>query len=70
MKIIYKNNDATQVPVYMFGTCIQIKQWLRGEQFVPFLKEVFAFNKTEEEYDDGQGNRYDFVEDPETGEYQ
>lgn len=47
MKIIYKNDDATQIPVYMSGTCIQIKQWLRGEQFVPFLKSVFSVKNNE-----------------------
>ena len=71
MKIIYKNNDATQIPVYMSGTCIQIRQWLRGEQYVPYIKSVFAFSSLDAgEYDDGQGNRYDFVQDAETGEYQ
>lgn len=62
MKIIYKNNDATQVPVYMSGKCIEIKQWLRGEQYVPFLKSVFAFS-TEGEYDDGQGRKYDILDE-------
>lgn len=62
MKIIYKNNDATQIPLYISGTCIQIRQWLRGEQYVPFLKEVFAFSSKEEEYDDGQGRRYDILD--------
>ena len=62
MKIIYRYNDATQIPLYISGTCIQIRQWLRGEQYVPFLKEVFAFNKIEEEYDDGQGRKYDILD--------
>lgn len=65
MKIIYKNNDATQIPLYISGTCIQIRQWLRGEQYVPFLKSVFAFNTgkdIEEEYDDGQGRRFDILD--------
>lgn len=44
MKIIYKDNDATKVPVHISGKCIQVRQWLRGEQYVPFLKKVFTFN--------------------------
>lgn len=51
MKIIYKNNDATQIPVYMSGTCIQIKQWLRGEQYAPFIKSVFYPELTQEDID-------------------
>jgi len=64
LKIIYKNNDATQIPVYMFGTAIQIRHWLNGQENVPFLKRVFAFNDAnyEEEYDDGQGRRYDILD--------
>lgn len=71
MRIRYKNNDATKVPVYMVGTAIQIQQWLRGEQYVPFIKDVFSFKGiTDEKYDDGEGNEFDFVQDKETGEYQ
>ena len=69
MKITYKNNDATQIPLSMSGTCIQIRQWLRGEQYVPDIKKIFAFT-SEEKYDDGEGNEFDFVQDKETGEYQ
>ena len=61
MKIVYKNNDARNVPVYMSGKCIEIRQWLRGEQYVPFIKSVFAFNN--KEYDDGQGRRYDILDE-------
>lgn len=69
MKIIYPNNNATLVPLRITGKAIEITQWLRGEQYVPYLKSVFAFN-VEDKYDDGQGNEYDFIQDPETGEYQ
>lgn len=63
MRIIYKNNDATQIPLYISGTCIQIRQWLRGQEYVPYLKSVFAFNADkEEEYDDGQGRRFDILD--------
>ena len=64
MTIRYKNNDATQIPVYMSGTCIQIRQWLRGEQYVPFLKSVFAYTAQDDgEYDDGQGRKYDILDE-------
>ncbi len=49
MKIKYKNNDATQVPLSIVGTCIQIRQWLRGEQYTPFIKDVLAFNDSKED---------------------
>ena len=62
MKIIYPENNATLIPRAVIGSCIQIRQWLRGEQYVPYLKLVFAFNSTEEEYDDGQGRRFDILD--------
>ena len=66
MKIVYKDNDATKIPVRISGKAIEITQWLRGEQYVPYLKDVFAFSKEkkeeEEEYDDGQGRRYDILD--------
>jgi hypothetical protein len=41
MKIRYQENDATKIPVFIAGKCIEIKNWLRGESFTPFIKEVF-----------------------------
>jgi hypothetical protein len=46
MKILYSNNNALEIPRAVVGTAIQIRQWLRGEQYVPFLKSVF--NKSAE----------------------
>lgn len=63
MKIIYPENNATKIARAVIGSCIQIRQWLRGEQYVPYLKSVFAFNSTEEQYDDGQGRRYDILDE-------
>lgn len=64
MKILYPEYNATKIPRAIVGSCIQIRQWLRGEQYVPFLKSIFAFNdKQNEEYDDGQGRRYDILDE-------
>ncbi len=41
LKIRYKNNDATQVPTYMFGTAHQIKTWLLHRQYDQFISETF-----------------------------
>lgn len=63
MKILYPDNNATKIPRAIVGTCIQVRQWLRGEQCVPFLKSVFAFNSGDvEKYDDGQGREYDILD--------
>jgi len=49
MLIKYRNNNATDCPVYMSGKCIEIKNWLTGESFTPFIKSVFVNNFENEE---------------------
>ena len=64
LKIIYPGNDATLIPRALIGSRIQIVQWLRGEQYVPFIKTVLKFNDEQhEEYDDGQGRRFDILDE-------
>lgn len=65
MKIIYKNNDAREIPLYMSGTRIEIRNWLINNAVG--TRKLFAdINEhltKEEEYDDGQGRRYDILDE-------
>ena len=65
MKIIYKNNDAAQVPIYMVGNRIEIRNWLLNHSFDTFFKEIDAHIKggSENKYDDGQGRHYDILDE-------
>lgn len=71
MKIIYPNNNATLVPLRITGKAIEITQWLRGEQYVPYLKSVFAFNTEITKEDDEEltfQKRQEEADDADRGE--
>jgi len=55
MQIIYKDNDATKVPLYMSGKRIEIRNWLINHSYDGFMKGVLAHSSnkmTREEIDE------------------
>ncbi len=62
MKIIYKNNDAREIPLYMSGDRIEIRNWLINRSFDKFFNAVDKHIKGEK-YDDGQGRTRDILDE-------
>jgi len=41
LKVIYKDNNSQNVPLYMAGTSHQIRTWLFHRKYDGFIKDVF-----------------------------